>query len=703
MKFWALAVSAAAYALLLGLVPAPTTSAYGALQAAGEKTRIEGTVTNLGTGQPLRNVRITLRPADKDDEDALEWNPGAPPAPAGPGFTIAARGFISAAVAGSNGLSTQTDAMGRYSLPDVSPGDYRVTADGEGFVRQEYGQRTATGPGLPVSASAGKPLTLDFQLTTASVISGRVFDPEGEPLIKTPVQAYTYRYTDGKRALTPVATAQTDDRGEYRLYWMQPGDYLVATMPRGGFSGRSVPPGGAAGSGARNAQFFSFNGSFDDAGQTTSVQMVAIPAGGSDAIYYPGVANPAEATLVRVTAGVDVPGIDFNLRPIRTIRVTGRIVAPFSLAAPPPAEFERLQAPAASDAPPSGANGAKPNAPAGVAVARGTPQIMVGQVMTIDAPPGIGGSRVELTLRRAGSAQSVLGPSGPAPTPVRPDGTFEIANVTPGSYVLTAIAKDPAGLQHSARMTIEAGLDDIRELVVPLQPGHDIRGRIFVDPPAPGSFKMTDLEVRLIPEGAPALPPPPSGGGDFVLAVRSPGGVFPGGDFITARVEEDGSFLLKDVAAALQYQIRVNGIQGGGYVVKGLFGSTDALGAPFSGGDPNAALQLQIGFSGGSVSGSVMDAAGKPYAGAVVALVPDKAHSGRTDLYFSTTSARDGSYSFNNLPPGSYRLFAWAEIPSGAFRSADFIQAYEDRAVSGAVDKRGVWNATLRLIPSTDR
>jgi protocatechuate 3,4-dioxygenase beta subunit len=650
---------------------------------AAETATIEGSVTKTGTGQPIRGARLTLRRAEATAEDALEFNPTMMTAPAGVTLGVAGRGFLNPAAMAGGAASASTDAMGRYTLSNVAPGEYRLIVEAEGHVRQEYGQRTAAGPGIPFTFAAGKRVAMDFQLAVASVITGRVFDPEGEPLIKTTVQAYTYRYTNGRRTLTPVATAQTNDLGEYRLYWIPPGEYFVAVMPRGGFSGTNIPPTGTPGAGARNVQFFTAGGD----GQVATFQMTEA-AGASDAIYYPGVANPQEAAVIRVSPSRDALGIDFHLRPLRTVTVSGRVVASFSLAPAIPTIRDTV-----IETPPSPPNPPAPgtNAQAGVLVGRGVsvPRL-AGRV--------IGGPPVELTLTRAGAAQSALGPFAPGAAQVRPDGTFEIGNVTAGSYILTAIAKDPAGLQHTARMAIEVAGDNVRDLVLALQPGHDVRGRINVDPPAPDSFKMTNLRVTLVPESSPIVPPP-TPGGDFVMAVASPRGVFPGGDSISATVEEDGSFLLKDVAVALQYRVQVTGISGGGYLVKGQFGSSDALGAPLSGAESDASLQLQIGFAGGTVSGTVMDAGDKPYAAAVVALVPDKNRSGRSDLYFSTTSGTDGKYQFINVPPGAYRLFTWTEIPSGAFRYPDFLKDYEDRAVPGAIDKRGAWTETLRVTP----
>lgn len=35
----------------------------------------------------------------------------------------------------------------------------------------------------------------------------------------------------GKRTMRPVSAARTDDRGEYRLHWITPGQYYVAVTP----------------------------------------------------------------------------------------------------------------------------------------------------------------------------------------------------------------------------------------------------------------------------------------------------------------------------------------------------------------------------------------------------------------------------------------------------------------------------------------
>ena len=97
-----------------------------------------------------------------------------------------------------------TDDSGRFMFTGVEPGDYRISVDREGYIQQEYGQRSFNSPGTIVSIAAGQRLTnIDFQIIGGS-ISGRIFNEEGEPVANVSVQAQTYRYQQGKRVLMPT-------------------------------------------------------------------------------------------------------------------------------------------------------------------------------------------------------------------------------------------------------------------------------------------------------------------------------------------------------------------------------------------------------------------------------------------------------------------------------------------------------------------
>src|SRR5262245_22972725 len=64
-----------------------------------------------------------------------------------------------------------------------------------------------------------------------ATISGRVLN-EGVPQVGAVVQAFSISYQNGYQVLQPVVTKTTDDRGDYRLFFLPPGEYVVAASPR---------------------------------------------------------------------------------------------------------------------------------------------------------------------------------------------------------------------------------------------------------------------------------------------------------------------------------------------------------------------------------------------------------------------------------------------------------------------------------------
>src|SRR5262249_33203363 len=92
-----------------------------------------------------------------------------------------------------------------------------------------------------------------LQIMPAGTISGRVFDRDGEPLANVTVEALKYSYQEGQRVMNVVQTARTNDLGEYRLFWLQPGQYFVSATPSEGQRGarlKALAVGGPAIAGA---------------------------------------------------------------------------------------------------------------------------------------------------------------------------------------------------------------------------------------------------------------------------------------------------------------------------------------------------------------------------------------------------------------------------------------------------------------------
>ncbi len=600
----------------------------GTLQNAPDKGTIQGIVVKAGTGQPLRGARISFRRLDGNNQGPLA-NVRTP---------------------------VTTDAAGRFLVTGVDPGQYRVYTDREGYVRQEFGQRTATGGGSVISVSPGQRLEIQFQMLTASVISGRVTDEQGEPVAHLTVQAWTYQYSEGKRSLIQAASGQTNDLGEYRLFWLPPGEYFISvTMPgpapetgETATADLSAPqtqdPAGKMA--VTLATAIGAAGGFPDGLDGAALQRVAQVFDGREPaqIYFPGTSNPDSAAPIKLGTAAEMRAIDFNLRPIRTVNVRGRVVSPF----------------------PAARGGA-----AGRNNAQGIPA---------GFGPFVQGTQVSLSRAGAKAALASLGVGG---TAVNGDGTFEIRGVAPGSYILTATAKQPSTPVYTARMRVEVGDTDLGNIVIAVRPGVSISGRVVVDSP-PQNFRMTQLRVTLV-------------------ASESVGGIpglVPGLDSISSTVSEDGTLTLQNVGAQ-EYRVRVTGMPAGVYLIAGRLGSVDVLNSAFvPAEDDRNGFQLQLGATPGRVNGVVVDAKGNPYPGALTALVPDESRRGRLDLYSAIPTDQSGRFSFDNVAPGNYRILAWEEIPTGAYQDADYIRRFEARAKTVVVQPNGSAQTEVSVIPA---
>jgi protocatechuate 3,4-dioxygenase beta subunit len=626
----------------------------GAPQDPAARATIEGTVSRSDNGQPLKGAHVTLQSSGR----------GQAPLVAALSPDGRALATLAAAVA-----TVTTDGNGRFTFTGVDPGQYQISAERDGFIRSQYGQRTPTGNGIVVPVSANQRLMIDLKMIQASVVSGRIINADSEPAAQATVQAYTYQYSNGQRTLAEVNNVQTNDLGEYRLFGLAPGEYFVSVTNSG--ANDDSPVGVVDVSQSRGER----------GGPAGALRVLTAIADGrgplvqalggttTPPVFYPGTIDPDGAIPITVPASVEVRGMDFQLRPMRTATVSGRVVAPFPL-------------------------GQDSNNATFAVRARGANGQGAAPLLLNNAP-------VQLSLNRVGNSRTGL--AGLlnlrlGSTPVNADGSFEIKGIAPGEYNLTATARDPNNKQYTSMTRISVGSSDVTNLTVSTRPGVELRGRIILDGTPPQQFAMANLRVSLVAEDA-ALPGvvnwvgAAGGRGDAIRAF------LPGGQSEIAEVAADGSFTFRDVGA-MEYRVRVNGLPQGAYIQAGRLDTTDALNAPFSVDNQGSQLQLQIGFSPGRVSGTVSDERGMAAPGAQAVLVPDEARRGRSDAYFTATTDRNGQYSFNNVPPGRYKLFAWEDVPPGAYQYPDFIRRFEERGQAVTVNANGAINADARLIPA---
>jgi Carboxypeptidase regulatory-like domain len=188
-----------------------------------------------------------------------------------------------------------TDGEGRYELKDVPAGRYRLSANKSGFVTVLYGQRGPLDPDRPIEIREGETRDkADFALPRGGVITGRITDEYGDPAAETSVQAMAFRRIGGRRRLTPMGQATTNDLGQYRIYGLPPGEYYIAASATGSASPSEVVTDNASGTGY-------------------------LPT------YFPGTPSAADALRVTLEVGAEASA-DLQLLPTRVVTITGSVV-----------------------------------------------------------------------------------------------------------------------------------------------------------------------------------------------------------------------------------------------------------------------------------------------------------------------------------------------------------------------------------------
>lgn len=179
-----------------------------------------------------------------------------------------------------------TDQDGTYRISDVPPGSYSVFPVAPAFVTTNRVQTVV----LTESESVDG---IDFVLVRGGVITGKVTDADGRPVIEQNVGLITADQPTNPQA--PVGTfsgVPTDDRGIYRIFGLRAGRYKVT-----------------AGQGA------------------DSYVMVGSSRPSYKQTFHPDVTDAAKATVVEVTEGSEASNVDIALgRAAQTFTASGRVI-----------------------------------------------------------------------------------------------------------------------------------------------------------------------------------------------------------------------------------------------------------------------------------------------------------------------------------------------------------------------------------------
>ena len=242
-----------------------------------------------------------------------------------------------------------TGQDGFFVFRDLPLGSLTVTAAKPGYAEGAYGRRRPGGPAQPLPLTSEEPRReVVVTLWKHAAITGMVVDEIGEPLMGVAIQSFSRAESGGGRRYVAGPAATTDDRGVYRLANLMPGDYLVAAWSR-----QIAVPLSMAGA-SRDRRFTLSVGEALEAvpvpGTAAGLQLgdsvyglepdgVTPPPPENDrlAIYpptfYPAAASALDSTAVSVRSGEEREGIDLQLRPARTVRVSGVLEGPADMLA----------------------------------------------------------------------------------------------------------------------------------------------------------------------------------------------------------------------------------------------------------------------------------------------------------------------------------------------------------------------------------
>ena len=205
-----------------------------------------------------------------------------------------------------DGRSAMTDASGGFSFTGVAPGAYRLIvspAFHQGrYLPAGHGAGRPNDPGRTITARAGEDIRdLTLTLPTGVAIEGRVMDEAGEPLSRMPVIAA--RLMAGSDVVQRIGhePATTDDLGRYRIYGLEPGEYVVAV------EGRSVP--------ITRAQQPGVGASL------TEQELMAFLT-----TFHPSALVESSAQRIQLAPGRDAVGIDISVVRARRFRVSGVVL-----------------------------------------------------------------------------------------------------------------------------------------------------------------------------------------------------------------------------------------------------------------------------------------------------------------------------------------------------------------------------------------
>lgn len=245
-----------------------TISAIVFAQSTGQGA-ISGTVIEASSGEPVRRAIVTVT-----------WQ-GTP----------------------RSWATYRTDSSGRFAFTGLPPGKYDLRATKTGLGTATYGANRARESGEPITLGPSETrLDLKLRFLRFGSISGHIVDRDGDPVPNVEVNLLRPGRNLGERILVNYRGTSTDDRGDYKIPGIDPGDYYLLCKPNGG-------------------------------GQTVALTHEILVQQ-----YFGGARESKDAKVLTIRGNESLTGLDFRLTSEHTTKITGRVTGVPALDPPDPPE-----------------------------------------------------------------------------------------------------------------------------------------------------------------------------------------------------------------------------------------------------------------------------------------------------------------------------------------------------------------------------
>jgi hypothetical protein len=529
---------------------------------------------------------------------------------------------------GADSRSAISGDDGRFVIAGLPEGRYMLEATKPAHLSMSYGARRPGRPGTALVVADGQIVAdIDVALPRGAVLAGRLTLENGQPLSNTQVMAIPARLaTAGGVRLSGSDDVRTDDRGDFRLYGLLPGTYILAALPsfgRGDVERRAesdydaivrqlrAPATSAAGQPATISD-----------GTTASAPLV-----GYAPTYFPGTPIATDAAPITVDAGDTRDGLGFTVSAVPMATISGTVLG---------VDGRPLQA-------------------------------------------------VSLAIEPIGPTLPLSAVSGRRITRPDTDGAYSISGVGPGRYRVRAraggVTLRPDGNLQAIRSDaqtlwaindVSVTGDDLNGVTLQLQAGHVMSGRLVLADAA-ASPSWTGARVALEPT---------SSGNEVTI-----NGIGPGVDPRDGAVEADGTFTVNGIEPS-RYRVRVTlpaELRGQGWTLAALqHGERDLRDAPLTFADGSiAGINVVLTQAVTTLTGRLTTLTGTPASDYHVVIFPDDRtlwHEESPRILVLRPGV-DGMFTSRELPPGTYRIAALVDVEDNEATERAFLESIFDAAV----------------------